>query len=181
MKIDTNNHSHNKEKHMRTPTYLRTAIVTLAVALILPVSGFSQADPPGPPAGFGGRMKMFQELKKKLDITSDQEKQIKSIRQNGMREQIKLRADLQILRLDARQIAESEKPDRVALEKKLREIGELQVKQKLMMFDQMTEMQKILTPEQLKKWKEIRPEMGPGRMGRMEQRGQMRHQRGCDR
>lgn len=150
---------------MNRTSLFRAATIGLLLFGLLPIAGFGQGENADPPRG--GRMGMFRELKEKLQITPEQEKQIRTIHEKYMRSRIQLRADLQIKRLDARQIAEADNADRAALEKKLEEIAAIQTQQKLSMFDEMKEVQKILTPEQMSLWKEHRAELRPGMMNAM--------------
>ncbi len=150
---------------MNRTSLFRAATIGILLFGLLPIAGFGQGENAAPPRG--ERMGMLRELKEKLQITPDQEKQIRTIHEKYMRTRIQFRANLQIARLDARQIAEADNADRSALEKKLGEIAAIQTQQKLSMFDEMKEVQKILTPEQMKLWKEHRAGMRPCMMDRM--------------
>lgn len=94
-------------------------------------------------------------LKERLKLTPDQEKQMRSITMKYAKERIQMRADLQVKHIEAKEIGIADNPDRSLLEKKLREIGEIQLRQKLMAFDQLMERKKVLTPDQQKSAKEF--------------------------
>ncbi len=129
--------------------YNRTTLMTLVSAIFLfgfITPSFSQEGPPP---------EVLKVLKEKLKLTPDQEKQMRSITMKYAKERIQMRADLQVKQIEAKEIGIADNPDRSLLEKKLREIGEIQLRQKLMAFDQLMERKKILTSEQQKIAKEF--------------------------
>lgn len=138
--------------------FKRTSLITsLTCALLLTTFTSSLGQQESPPGqGSMPKHNMRKELKDKLNLSPEQEKQLKDVRFKYAKDQIQVRANLQSKRLDVQQIMQSDKLDRAVLEKKWREIGDLQVQQKLMAFDQQQEMKKNLTPEQQKIIKDFR-------------------------
>ena len=96
-----------------------------------------------------------------LNLTDEQESKIEKLRGEMQRTMVQNRSKIQIARIDLRELMDADTPDRGAIEKKLKEISDLQVKQRMAMFDHRADVEKLLTPDQKKIWKEHR---GEGRM-----------------
>ena len=94
-----------------------------------------------------------------LNLTDEQEAKIEKLRTEMQRTMVQHRSKVQLARIDLRELMASDAPDRAAVEKKLKEISDLQVKQRMMAFDHRAEVEKLLTPEQKKIWKEHRGDM----------------------
>jgi Spy/CpxP family protein refolding chaperone len=96
---------------------------------------------------------------------------MKEIRSATQKEMIDLRADMQKKRIDLKEIHSADAPDRPAFERLTRGIADLQVKQKLLLFDSREKVMAKLTAEQKEKFKELkehRPMMqGKGMKGNM--------------
>lgn len=93
---------------------------------------------------------------KKMNLSDSQEKTLKEIRGTTQKQMIDLRASLQKKRVDQRTVVESDDPDRGAFERLTREIADLQVQQKMLLFDADRAVSKNLNDEQLKLWKQIK-------------------------
>lgn len=91
---------------------------------------------------------------KKMNLTDRQEKTLKEIRGTTQKQMIDLRATLQKKRIDLRTVVENDDPDRAVFERLTREIADLQVQQKLLLFDTDRAVSKNLNDEQLKLWKQ---------------------------
>jgi len=91
-----------------------------------------------------------------LELTAEQQKKIKDIVRAQRKQMIDLRASIQKKRIDLRAITDSETPDRRAFENLSKEIADIQLQQRLLLFDSRNDILKILTPEQRQQWKEIR-------------------------
>lgn len=104
-------------------------------------------------------------LWKKMNLTAGQMTALKEIRANTQKQMVDLRASLNKKRIDMRSLMESETPDRTAFEGLSRDIADLQVQQKLLLFDADQQVMKNLDAEQQKQWKIIKH----GRMQRLEQ------------
>jgi len=107
-----------------------------------------------------------------LNLTADQEAKVQKLRTEMERTMVQHRSRMQLARIDLRELMDADTPDRSAIEKKVKEISDLQVKQRMAMFDHHAEVEKLLTPEQKKIWKEHRGE------GRMEVRQRMMRRMG---
>jgi len=108
-----------------------------------------------------------------LNLSDEQEAKIKKLRGEMQRMMVQHRSKVQLARMDLRDLMDADTPDRGAIEKKVKEVSDLQVKQRMAMFDHHAEVGKILTPEQKKIWKEKR---GEGRMeGRQRTMRRMRN------
>jgi Spy/CpxP family protein refolding chaperone len=109
------------------------------------------------------RHKMMEDL----NLTDEQQQQVRKIRSDAMRDQISLRAKIQTLQIDLRDLFVENKPDKSKIDAKVSEIGRLQNEMKLNRIASWFSINKLLTPEQQKIWKKA-PMMldgGPGRGG----------------
>ena len=102
-----------------------------------------------------------EKMDQMLNLTDEQEAKIEKLRGEMQRTMVQNRSKIQIARIDLRELMDADTPDRGAIEKKLKEISDLQVKQRMAMFDHRADVEKLLTPDQKKIWKEHR---GEGRM-----------------
>lgn len=134
----------------------RLMILTLlAASFSIAQPGWTdENDLAGRPA-FRGPMMM-----KGLDLKGDQEKQVDALRSEMQKKQIDLRAKVQSLRVDMRNLTGSDSPDKGKIESKLGEISKLQNEMKLNHLDFWFSVNKILTAEQQKIWKEHGRMMG---------------------
>lgn len=107
------------------------------------------------------RVRGPEKMDQLLNLTDEQEAKVEKLRGEMQRAMVQNRSRIQIARIDLRELMDADTPDRGAIEKKLKEISDLQVKQRMAMFDHHAEVEKLLTPDQKKIWKEHR---GEGRM-----------------
>ena len=150
---------------MKHPTTLIT-IILFALFTLGYSNAIAQGGPPEEPPRKGNFRK---EMKEKLNLSADQEKQFKDIHFKFAKDRIQARATMQTKRLEVKQLLDADKPDRAGLEKKFNEIADLEVQQKLLGFDQAMEMKKVLTPEQQKIFKELKEDLPhPQRQGMRE-------------
>jgi Spy/CpxP family protein refolding chaperone len=116
--------------------------------------------PPGDdmmmPGFAGGR------IMEKLNLTSEQEKQFGKLQSEMQKEQIDLRSKMQSLRIDVRDLFREDNPDQRKIESKLDEIDKLQTKTRKNHLDFWFNVNKMLTPDQQKIWKEHRTMLGDG-------------------
>lgn len=149
--------------------------LTTAAALI----AFSQ---PGPGQGSGpGRQPMQGNrepgIMQKLNLTEQQQEQFKKLRLDMERKQIDTQSKVRMARLDLRELMGAEKTDKAQIERKMKEISDLQYQQKVARLDHFLAMKALLTPEQQKIWKGQMRGLRPG----MEMRGEMKmRMRGCE-
>jgi protein CpxP len=115
-------------------------------------------------------------LMEKLNLTDDQRKQVDKLHSDLQKKQITLRARIQSARVDVRDAFREDKPDRGKIESKLSDItkaqGEMKTNHVAFWFD----VNKILTPEQQKIWKQAPKMLQHGRgegMHRMHRMGMM--------
>lgn len=132
-------------------------VVALTVVLALA----AQAQPG---SGMGPRMRLIDEL----NLTEQQLEQVNTIRDEAMRKAIEQRSKLATLRLDVRKLFRADKPDQAAIEKKFDEITKLQAEGRTRRVQTWFAINKLLTPEQQKVWKE---HAGTGRMEGMGRAG----------
>lgn len=119
-------------------------------------------------------MMQRQKMMEDLNLTEEQQAQVRKIRSDVQREQISLRAKIQTLRLDVRDLFAEIKPDKSKIDTKITEIGRLQNEMKLNHVSAWFGINKLLTPEQQKIWKKYPLMMGQGNSGG----GFRRHMRG---
>lgn len=129
---------------------------------------------------------------KKMNLSDEQKATLKDIRANTQKQMIDLRADLNKKRVDLRTMMDATEPDRALFERLIREIADLQVKQKLLLFDADREVVRHLDAGQQAQWKEIKTrrmqrlgdepwDRGPGKRDRGEDgRGHRPMRRGPD-
>lgn len=115
----------------------------------------------------------------RLQLNDQQKKQIEQMRIDMEKRLVGVRAQAQMGRLDMRQLLNAENPDKAAIEKKMGELLQTRVQVATIRLNQWFEVNKILTADQQKVWREVlkhpmRARMGAG-MGRrlMEGRGPM--------
>ncbi len=143
-------------------------------AMLLAASTLAFAQPQDRP-NMGDQMRQRHErLMGALHLTDQQESQIKKLHLDLERKQAQVRSKIQLARLDMKEIYLSDKIDRSALERSLKQVSDLQYQQKLNFVDFWFSVNSMLTPEQQKTWKQHVGEMA----GRMRQgMGQMMRER----
>jgi len=90
------------------------------------------------------------------------------------------RAKKQTADIELRQLLKADNPDRSAIERKLKEIADVDVQMRLKRLDGWYAVNKVLTPDQQKHWKkalELAPAMEQRHMGMQPPMG-MRHRMG---
>lgn len=112
-----------------------------------------------------------REALKKLNLNEEQKAAMKEIRTKTAKQMIDVRADLQKKRLDLTALLDGESPNRAQVEGLSREIGDLQLKQKMLLFDADQSVQKLLTADQKAIWKEIKGKRMHPMRDRMRDRG----------
>jgi Spy/CpxP family protein refolding chaperone len=117
---------------------------------------------PGPdPGGMRGRQHR-ESIFKMLNLTDQQRTEIDKLRSAMQKSMIDNRAKIQEARVDLRGLFRADKPDRAAIEKKVSEISDLQLKAKMALIDHLFSIRNLLTPDQQKIWKEHMEEQGLG-------------------
>jgi Spy/CpxP family protein refolding chaperone len=152
-----------KENYMK---YVILVLLTASIAL-------AQPGPSG--GGRGCDSQGMCRMEKKLDLNADQQKNFEALRSEMQKKQIDLAAKVKTLRVDLRDLFDNDAPDQNSIEAKMTEISKLQNEMKLNHTDFWFSVNKILTAEQQKVWKEshrmCQPGMDSGREGRFGMRG----------
>jgi len=130
-------------------------IVTIASALVL-LFTLAYAQAPRQQ-----RMKTID----KLDLTDEQLNNLKDIQYNFQKTLIGLRADMQSSRLELRHLMMQDKSDQKAIANLVDKIGETQKMLLKQRVDRKLAMKAILTPDQFKKFMQMRGDRMEGRMG----------------
>ncbi len=139
---------------------------------------FAQMGGPGPECGCqGAGMSMrrhdgmmmkqgphFQRILASLGLDENQKKAVSDIRSRVAKDTVRKRADLQIARIDLRNILNKDKVDMAAVESNLKKTATLQTEIRLSHIKAWQEVKALLTPEQKKKLDELRAGPGAGRM-----------------
>lgn len=131
-------------RHIVSTLTALVAFASLAVAQPGP-RGFGMRDGSGP---------RHQEFMQALNLTADQELQMKNLHIELMKKQTQLRSKIQTLRLENQQAFLAEKVDRSAIEKNVKAIAGVQEQLKLNMVDHWFAVNKMLNADQQKVWKE---------------------------
>ncbi|MBR9977694.1 MAG: Spy/CpxP family protein refolding chaperone [Bacteroidetes bacterium] len=93
---------------------------------------------------------------KELNLTETQKSTLNTIRIESKKEMIDLRGEARKKQLDLREMRDSEHADRSTVERVVREIADLRVRQVMLLHDADVRINEVLTPEQQKKWREIK-------------------------
>ena len=133
----------------------------LALAfLLLATPVFAQKDAPRRGDGPAG----------KLQLTTEQKQSIRVIRDESRKSGVDLRARIEKLRIDIGAMVDDESTDRSALEQKLRQVADLQVQQKLLLYDTEQKILPLLNEEQKETWKEMKRHRMEGKKDRARNR-----------
>jgi Spy/CpxP family protein refolding chaperone len=165
----------------------RILLLTMAAALLLvPVAVAQPGAGPGPGAGqncapgcnngpafgfrsHGGHQGFGMGLmacKAELNLTDEQVAKIKAVNLDHQTEMIDFRADLAKLRATKHNEMTSDNPDRAKVLELTKEMNAVRGKIAVAQVSHMFAVRDILTPEQLKKWKNCRMnDRGPGMRG----------------
>ena len=120
----------------------------------------------------GGPMKTRRDLKAELGLTEVQQADIRKALESAQRDRLRKSTDLKIANLDLRSLLRAEKVDEKAVAARLAEAQAAQGALLKLRIDTALAMKRVLTPEQQKKFAEIKGEQGRPRMGqRMKMRG----------
>jgi len=103
-------------------------------------------------------------MREKLGITAEQADKIQRQTSDFQKAQIRSRADMQVKRLELRDLMRGDAPDRAAIDKKIDEIGAARLTQSKAETHYRLDMRASLTPEQRQKLREMM-QQGRGRGG----------------
>jgi Spy/CpxP family protein refolding chaperone len=119
-----------------------------------------------------GQMPRHGAMMEMLKLTDQQKGQMEKLRTELEKKQVTVHGRIAVLRVEMKELFQAENPDRNAIEKKMKEVSDLQHQLKVNGLDHMFAVKGILTPEQQKTWKEHMLRAGEEEMGRM--KGRMR-------
>ena len=131
----------------------------LAVAGMLAAAGVaSAAGPEGGPEGPQGRRPgmMMERLRSEVGLSDSQIEQLKKIHMDERKAAIRRHADLQIARIELRDLMAATSPDKAAVDAKVKQISDLQAANLRARVDGRMAARKVMTPEQLEKAKQLR-------------------------
>jgi len=145
-------------------------VVPVVVIMLFACIGFSDAAMRGKSAGKGmgmaGGHPMFEKLKS-LGLDEKQMGEVKAIHFKTMKEVVKKKADMQVARIELKEILSQDPVDLKAAEEKIRQIEAVRGDIKIMHIKAHEEVKSKLTPEQRKKFESMMPMMHGGMMGGM--------------
>lgn len=113
----------------------------------------------------GERMPMRGRMMEALNLTDQQKVQMEKLRTELEKKQVAVQGKIAVLRVELKELFQAENPDRSAIEKKMKEVSDLQHQLKINGLDHLFAVKGILTPEQQKEWKKHMLAMGEQRMG----------------
>jgi Spy/CpxP family protein refolding chaperone len=136
----------------------RLYALALGGLLILPAAAWASdgggwGRGPGRGSEFGGRMFALLEsdrVKTELGLTDQQAEKLRQVFVDSRKASIKSRADLQVRRMELRELLRGDKPDRDAVMKKVQEISDLRAQMMRQHVDSLLATKSVLTPEQQK-------------------------------
>jgi Spy/CpxP family protein refolding chaperone len=118
-------------------------------------------------------------VRERLKITPEQVAKIQAQASSMAKVMIRSRADIQVKRMELAELIRAEKPDRVLIDKKLREVQDASFAAEKAKIDGRLNIREMFTPEQRQEMEKMRGEFhgrmmqrGPGVPGKMSPRGQ---------
>jgi Spy/CpxP family protein refolding chaperone len=125
--------------------------------------------------GMGGRMgHHLERLTQQLELTDEQQAQVRTLLRNHAKEAIRLRADRGVMSIDVRQLLDTDPVDLQKVKQLLQDIAMKDADLHLAHITLMQDVNKLLGPEQQKKFRSMRESMF-GMGGRMGHGGIMGH------
>ena len=126
--------------------------------------------------GGGGLLRMAENprVRTALGLSDEQVARLHKIGVDAQKASVQTRADMQLRRIELRELMRADNPDQSAIMAKLDEVNALQGKMQKQRVETLLAARSVLTPEQLKKVKtlmENRRAGGPGGEGIMQRRG----------
>lgn len=121
----------------------RMLILTLAAAFIATVV-VAQNEGPAPAA----------RLMKKLNLTDQQQSDVGKLMVDHAKKMVDQKAKLANAIIDLKVLLKAQEPQQSAIDKKIREIADLKVQEQSMRLNMWFAVNKILTPDQQKLWKQ---------------------------
>jgi Spy/CpxP family protein refolding chaperone len=100
----------------------------------------------------------------RLQLNDQQQKQMEQMRIDMEKQLIGVRSKAQMARLELRQLLNADNPDKAAIEKKIQEIAQIRGQGASIRLNHWFDVNKILTPDQQKVWRERLKHPFAGRM-----------------
>jgi Spy/CpxP family protein refolding chaperone len=119
-------------------------------------------------------------MMKDLKLTDQQQAQMDKMRIEMKKQQVTLQGKIRLLRVEMQELLLAENPDKNAIQKKMKEVSDLQLQEKEAFVDHLFAVKGILTADQQKTWKQHMRQAGNGLLeGRMMQRHGGMKDRSC--
>jgi Spy/CpxP family protein refolding chaperone len=106
-----------------------------------------------------GQLARNPQFRERIGLTPEQVSKIQAQESIFAKARIRNQAELQVKRMELRELMQEEKPDRALIEKKMREVTEAEFAQRKAAVDHQLTMRDLITPEQKQKLQEVRQEM----------------------
>ncbi|MES2764565.1 MAG: Spy/CpxP family protein refolding chaperone [Bacteroidota bacterium] len=153
----------------------KSAVAALAATLAIGATTVYAQHEGGKHGRGGDRMEMMMhgKLAEKLNLTADQKTKLQEMWKTFKESNKATHEQIKQNQKQLHEMMKSDNYNRATTEQLIKQNSELQAKMKLAMLDKMQEMKKILTPEQLAKFKELRTE----REGKMKDRRENRKEK----
>jgi len=129
--------------------------------------------------GFGGGERLLRladnpRMRTYLNLTDEQVSRLHRIGVDAQKTAVQTRANLQLRRIEMRELLRADNPDQNAILKKVDEVSALRAQMARQNIQTLLAARNVLTPDQQKKLRSVRPEHAMGGFGpqhRMEHRG----------
>jgi Spy/CpxP family protein refolding chaperone len=105
-------------------------------------------------------------LRAYLNLTDQQAERLHQIAVDSEKSSVKTRADLELRRIELRELLRADNPDHDAVMKKVQEVSELRGQMMKQHVETLLTARSVLTPEQQKKLRSFRENRGVGGLGR---------------
>lgn len=135
-------------------------LMITAVALSIALAAYAGNNPEKTSCKKGAEKTMLCECFSKLNLTDKQKDEITALKKSFMEQNKKHREEMSKMCASIKEMANSDKPDITAIDVKIEEQAKLWVKGKKEMVEHMLKVKALLTPEQLKLWKEHKASCG---------------------
>jgi len=108
--------------------------------------------------GMGGDpgMEHAARMLRQLDLTPEQQKKVADIHERAQRTAIQAEADRKLATMDLQKLIHDEHPDQAKIDAQIDKLAQVRVQMVKSRVAALLEVRALLTPEQLKKWHELR-------------------------
>lgn len=112
-----------------------------------------------------GRMLRDSAMRERLGFTSEQAARIRSQESGFAKARIRQHSDLRVKQMELNELTAADKPDRAAIDKKLREVQEARFASEKAGIDHRLAMREMITPEQRQNMQQMLRERGGSELG----------------